>query len=579
MKETGEPSVDSQDAVVVIPSVCQSLVAKPLFEIINDPQQEADLRRTRADYEAAVTLRRFLSGEIKAKEGMEILLLKKSQFYKRARDLSNCSAMSDFLKKKRGPVIGSSRVTPEVSAVIEEAYDEAYHGVNASVPAVLRAAQTIARSKGMRRPSKHYVSRHIKGKGIKELCRRKHGKKRASEKYDPKPGFKKHVMPLEVVQMDHTQVDILLVDRITRRPLSDRPWVTMIICAMTRVILGFYLSIRSPNLESVASCIATACLNKSQYLLSIGLSPDAYPFHGVMGMIYTDNAKEFCSSTLMLKCKQFGIEWDHRPIGKPHYGGIIERVIGTFMTTGVSFLPGATGANTVERKLLSSEKTASMDFEQFCSWFLNQVILYHGIVHSALKCTPRQCWEQYIAKNPSWYESRRMLTSEDEMVFKMTFLPSKAAVKVRAGGIEFSSRMYYAPALDRHIGGSVEVKYESIDLSRIWVFLDGAYHKIPCYRNDDDRSDSKEVYDQEVRAARAKVGAPGNGMIDDDHAFEAKKRNADIVAESKKMTKGARIRKKDSSPVLEQELRTSETTPDTKFRGKPPAILTNDLDY
>lgn len=47
--------------------------------------------------------------------------------------------------------------------------------------------------------------------------------------------------------------------------------------------------------------------------------------------LYLDNASEFKSEALRRGCEQHGIELSYRPLGRPHYGGIIERIIGTVM--------------------------------------------------------------------------------------------------------------------------------------------------------------------------------------------------------------------------------------------------------
>jgi putative transposase len=50
-------------------------------------------------------------------------------------------------------------------------------------------------------------------------------------------------------------------------------------------------------------------------------------------------------------CEQYGIAIDHRPVRTPHYGGHIERLIGTMMGK-VHLLPGTTFSN-IGRKAIS----------------------------------------------------------------------------------------------------------------------------------------------------------------------------------------------------------------------------------
>ena len=54
-----------------------------------------------------------------------------------------------------------------------------------------------------------------------------------------------------------------------------------------------------------------------------------WPVHGLLTHLHLDNAKEFRSEALRRGCEQYGIAIDYRPVRTPHYGGHIERLIGT----------------------------------------------------------------------------------------------------------------------------------------------------------------------------------------------------------------------------------------------------------
>jgi putative transposase len=45
---------------------------------------------------------------------------------------------------------------------------------------------------------------------------------------------------LELVQIDHALVDVVVVDELARKPIG-RPWVTLAIDVATRAVLGFHL--------------------------------------------------------------------------------------------------------------------------------------------------------------------------------------------------------------------------------------------------------------------------------------------------------------------------------------------------
>ncbi len=79
----------------------------------------------------------------------------------------------------------------------------------------------------------------------RRLAARKRKDKRAIKATTPIPGEFKVSRPLEVVQIDHTLVDLIVVHEETREPLV-RPWLTLAIDVFTRMITGFYLSMGIP---------------------------------------------------------------------------------------------------------------------------------------------------------------------------------------------------------------------------------------------------------------------------------------------------------------------------------------------
>ena len=67
---------------------------------------------------------------------------------------------------------------------------------------------------------------------------------------------------LELVQIDHTLADIMVVDEVERRSIG-RPWLTLVIDVATWVILGFHLSLDAPSSTSVALALSHAILSPS----------------------------------------------------------------------------------------------------------------------------------------------------------------------------------------------------------------------------------------------------------------------------------------------------------------------------
>ncbi len=65
--------------------------------------------------------------------------------------------------------------------------------------------------------------------------------------------------PLEQVQIDHTVIDLIVVDDRDRQPIG-RPYLTLAIDVFTRCVLGMVVTLEAPSAVSLAcaSCMSPA---------------------------------------------------------------------------------------------------------------------------------------------------------------------------------------------------------------------------------------------------------------------------------------------------------------------------------
>jgi putative transposase len=109
---------------------------------------------------------------------------------------------------------------------------------------------------------------------------------------------------------------------------------------------------------------------------------------GVPRVIHVDSGKEFHSEALVRGCQEYGITLEHRPPGLPHFGGHIERLIGTMMGA-VHLLPGATQSNPQEKGSYDSEGRAALTLPELERWLALEIAgVYHLSTHSALGRSP-----------------------------------------------------------------------------------------------------------------------------------------------------------------------------------------------
>ncbi|MDE1529283.1 Mu transposase C-terminal domain-containing protein [Pseudomonas sp. NPDC089408] len=467
-----------------------------------------------------------------AKRGMELLGLKKSHFYKLLDDHRNGK---DIVRNHKGTPKGGNRSTSGQVAALNKAFESHYEGPKASISELLKWARRYCEETGVKPVSRHTARRFLYEIPEKDRDRKILTTDQFNQKYGYRP--KKLIIDglLRRVSMDHTRVDILLVDEFNRNVIIGRPWITMIICDRSRVILGFYLSMEAPNINTVAAALAFAIMHKESSLFCFVMHPGEYPFHGIPFVIFTDNAAEFTSEAFIQQCKEWGMEWEHRPIGKKWYGGIIERVIGSFMTTGVHFLPGSTGSNVVERQSFESELNAKMDFKQCAEWMMKEVTLYHGKIHRTLGCTPREAFAHYRSEGK--YDFSRVIGKEEEERFLIDFCPTSFNHRVHSYGINFAGRRYAGDALEEYVGQRLDVKYLQHDLSYIWVKAPSAFLKIRCVYTRAGLSMHWESYSNHKQLSKRMPALinKASGTVDDDFARAAMDRQEEIIQEAEVM--------------------------------------------
>jgi hypothetical protein len=86
------------------------------------------------------------------------------------------------------------------------------------------------------------------------FARRSH-RKTARDQYAPRPGvFDSARQPLDLIQIDHTKLGIIVVDEEQRLPIG-RPWITLAIDVYSRTVAGFYISLDPPGAVGTGLCI------------------------------------------------------------------------------------------------------------------------------------------------------------------------------------------------------------------------------------------------------------------------------------------------------------------------------------
>ncbi|XZG70526.1 Mu transposase C-terminal domain-containing protein [Chitinibacteraceae bacterium HSL-7] len=304
----------------------------------------------------------------------------------------------------------------------------------------------LCRERNLREPHPNTVRNRIALISEKQLMSKRLGHKAARERFQPIRGeFPGADFPLAVVQIDHTPVDLILVDDVHRMPIG-RPYLTIAIDVYSRMIVGFYVTLDHPGALSAGLCIARAIMRKDMWLAKMELSTP-WPIWGKMRKIHVDNAKEFRGVMLERACNEHGIVLEFRPKGQPNYGGHVERAFGTFMQQSHT-VSGTTFSNVSDRGDYGSDAAASMTLDEFERWFTVFVVeVYHQRAHKGISNVPPiKLYEQAILGTPERPGIGLPQPVADEERLQLDFLPYVERT-IQEYGVLIDNIHYYADVL------------------------------------------------------------------------------------------------------------------------------------
>jgi putative transposase len=456
--------------------------------------------------------------------------LSMSRVYALIRSFRDGPTTSSLLRAMPGPQRGKRKLHFAVEARIEQAIEAVYlQPERPTLKRVLGELRRDCRAAGLKPPSIKALRARVGARSLRERTTAREGAAVAVARFrQVKPGLRTE-RPLQIVQIDHTKVDIMLVDDVTRACIG-RPWLTLVLDVHTRVMLGLYLSLDAPSAISAALAVAHAVRPKADWLRDRGIDLP-WPAHGLPEIIHVDNGKEFHSRAFQRGCQQHGIRIEYRPPATPRFGGHIERLMGTLMGR-VHALPGSTSSNVAARGDYDAEGHAVLSFREFERILALEVLgPYHHEVHSALAITPALAWEQGVA-------GRTVREPADGDALWLDFLPFEERV-VRRDGVRLFNIVYQDGALAHlveHGPGKLRVKYDPRDLGSVFAELPSGQHaRVPCAN-----LGRPAITLWEHRDATRRLRAEGARAIDEHAIFRSVEERRRVLIEAQAHSKAAR---------------------------------------
>lgn len=330
------------------------------------------------------------------------------------------------------------------------------------------------------------IARYITKVPEYELVAKRMGKREAEKQYQ-EVGNGIHVYhPLERVEIDHTPIDVILVDE--NKIILGRPYLVLAIDKYSRQVLGFSIGISNGvGWSEVMQCIKHIMSDKSYVREIYPFIENEWTAFGLPQTIVVDNGLEFKNNAMKDAGYQLGFVLQFCPPRVPEWKGSIERFFGTANTGLFHIMPGTTRSNPT--KLADGEnpsQSACLTFSNFIAIVHKWIIdVYSQDLNKGAGGKPAAIWKKGIEEHPvAWPNS----ISEAAILLGRT-----AYRRISRRGIELDTLHYNSNELNKLLiqftkenNGSEEdylVKYDPQDLGEVYVYdhlINKKWVKVPC---------------------------------------------------------------------------------------------------
>lgn len=269
--------------------------------------------------------------------------------------------------------------------------------------------------------------------------------------------------PFEIGHIDHTQLDVEVVDRDTGRGLG-RPWVTFVNDAYSRRLLAIWLAFEPPSYRA-AMMVIRICVARH---------------HRLPETLVVDGGAEFHSVYFESLLARLEVTLKTRPAGKPRYGSTLERLFGSANTGLLHQLAGNTKVMRNVRAVtpdVNPRRLATWDlaslYETLCRWGYE---VYDTLDHPALGQSPRDAFVTGLDRHG--HREQRTIAYDD--AFVLSTLPTTAkgtatidSVRgVRINYVSYWNEIFAEPRL---AGTAVPVRFDPFDARHAFAYAGGQW--------------------------------------------------------------------------------------------------------
>jgi putative transposase len=406
------------------------------------------------------------------------------------------------------------------------------------------------------------------------------GANAARAKYRVAMGGLKVNEVLDRVEIDHTPLDVIVIDHITMLPLG-RPWLTLAIDKKSRMILGFYISFNAPSSYSVLQCLKRVILPKDKWLKRFPEISGTWPAYGIPRLIAVDNGMDLHSEAFEKSCQELGIQILYCPAATPETKGSVERFFRSLNQGLIHKLPGTVFSNIDERGDYPAEEVAAIDMETLVYLVTKWIVdVYSVSFHRGIQSTPLIKWLE------SAQHAMIDLPVYPQQLDLITGIPAKRTVfhyGVELEGLHYNSRALQQ--LRRQAGENLQVQLkfymDTVGYIHVYDPYSKEYLKVEAVHEEYATNLARETHRLVREHARRQYG--------DQYSFvqltEARQAIQDRIGEAlknKKMAQrklGANVLLHDSEAVLAGETPLEVAhKPIRTAAQEPPAALPDGLE-
>ena len=314
-------------------------------------------------------------------------------------------SMAYSVVDKRGIKKARRRISTKANDVLDEMIQKHYlklrgESVQTTHRLLEREIRAINMNEGqdLKCPSLSTLNRRVNELPKMLVDRHRYGSAYAKNKWRYSMHGDQSTRIMERVEVDHTMLDIWVLDPITGLPLG-RPWVTILIDRYSGYILGLHVSFYGPSASTIASALRMSIEPKDLLCQAIPGLQNSWTVYGVAELYVMDNGKEMHSHRFRRIGWELQTDFIYNPVRQPWLKSSIERT----MMEVCRILPAQGRVHTPIKNSLAPDpkKTATVLFDDLCEGLLMWAVdVYPLRINRSTLTRPIDLWNEGLQSTP-----------------------------------------------------------------------------------------------------------------------------------------------------------------------------------